>query len=296
MIPSPFLNEKALVAKLVNDLLNIRQDIIVRLENVEEAVEKEVEVPQEVIQSIIEAVRPVVGTDYYTEEEKWELVQTIYSLIQVPKVGVDFFTVKEKREFMAVLKDQLSRELQKAIQKIPKTEQILVDEKPTVIASKLNTLESAIDSKVIRGLPTIEDFIKELKDPKGKNKLSAEHILNMPARGRLDQRWHGGGLSSVSTDSTLTGDGTPSSPLHVVGGTGGASIASQGVVATQAGLDVEVDLTQLPNTATGVITLFRNGLALYPNDTNLGYTQAGDILTIYNADASEQFLLVYTYA
>jgi len=31
----------------------------------------------------------------------------------------------------------------------------------------------------------------------------------------LDERWHGGGLTKVATDTTLSGDGTPDNPLHV---------------------------------------------------------------------------------
>lgn len=34
----------------------------------------------------------------------------------------------------------------------------------------------------------------------------------------VDMRWHGGGLSRVSTDSSLTGNGTASSPLSVASG------------------------------------------------------------------------------
>lgn len=37
-------------------------------------------------------------------------------------------------------------------------------------------------------------------------------------KGKIDQRWHGGGLSRVSHDSTLSGSGTPSDPLFVVAG------------------------------------------------------------------------------
>lgn len=65
----------------------------------------------------------------------------------------------------------------------------------------------------------VSDVILELK--KGKNRLEARDILNLPQKFNMsDQRWHGGGLSTVIHDSTLTGDGTTSSPLHAVGGAG----------------------------------------------------------------------------
>lgn len=58
---------------------------------------------------------------------------------------------------------------------------------------------------------TIEDIVKEVTKSLPENK---------PEKGKIDQRWHGGGLSRVSTDSTLTGNGTPSSPLSVISGGG----------------------------------------------------------------------------
>ena len=64
-------------------------------------------------------------------------------------------------------------------------------------------------------IPKIEDIIKEvisnLKNPK--KKVLSHRDIDMS-----DMRWHGGGLSSVAHDSTLTGNGTSSSPLSVVGG------------------------------------------------------------------------------
>ena len=70
--------------------------------------------------------------------------------------------------------------------------------------------------------PKIEDIVAELqkrpveyKDIKGAPDLSdTKKLVDFLKAGGF----RGGGLSSVSTDSTLTGNGTPSSPLHVVGG------------------------------------------------------------------------------
>ena len=60
--------------------------------------------------------------------------------------------------------------------------------------------------------PNITDIIKELKK---KQYLEPKDIKGMPIN-MSDMRWHGGGLSTVSHDSTMTGNGTPSSPLSVV--------------------------------------------------------------------------------
>lgn len=65
--------------------------------------------------------------------------------------------------------------------------------------------------------PDIEDVIGEIKK---KQLIEMRDIKGMPLN-MNDMRWHGGGLSTVSHDDTLTGDGTPTSPLSAVAsGTG----------------------------------------------------------------------------
>lgn len=64
------------------------------------------------------------------------------------------------------------------------------------------------DAKLI----SVDEIISPL------NKRIDEISNTINAKGKIDQRWHGAGLSRVSTDTTLTGNGTPSSPLSVVGG------------------------------------------------------------------------------
>lgn len=97
-------------------------------------------------------------------------------------------------------------------------------ETPESIANKLNTLTKVIEGSVIKGFVTLDQIIpaviKELKT--GKNRLEAKDITNLPQKqygkkiDTSDLRWHGSGLSEVSHDTTLTGNGTPSSPLSVV--------------------------------------------------------------------------------
>lgn len=79
---------------------------------------------------------------------------------------------------------------------------------PTEIATKLNTLDEAIDLKVIKDYKTLLSPFEERL-----GSLEKSNILK--PTGPIDQRFHGAGLSKVSTDSTLTGIGTPSSPLSV---------------------------------------------------------------------------------
>lgn len=74
----------------------------------------------------------------------------------------------------------------------------------------------------IQGLPGKNG--KDGKSGKDAKQVPLQDILKEfskilpPEKGKIDQRWHGGGLSRVSTDTTLTGLGTLSSPLSVVGG------------------------------------------------------------------------------
>lgn len=81
---------------------------------------------------------------------------------------------------------------------------------PLGIANKLNTLTGMIQARTIRGLPSTKDIVREIKRLKGSERISTKDI------DMSDLRWHGGGLSRVTTDSTLTGSGTTANPLSVV--------------------------------------------------------------------------------
>ncbi|HWY34073.1 MAG TPA: hypothetical protein VNX68_05460, partial [Nitrosopumilaceae archaeon] len=105
---------------------------------------------------------------------------------------------------------------------------------PQLIADKINTLTGAIDFKVLFNVPSFED---SNKNSKGKQDI------NQPARGKLDQRWHGGGLATISHDATLTGLGTPSSPLSVVPMSTGVSSLNgmTGAVTLAAGSNISLN-------------------------------------------------------
>ncbi len=114
---------------------------------------------------------------------------------------------------------------------------------PEQLADKLNTLSYAIDHTVVRGVTPKKDF----EDFKLKTSKYIEG--NKERINTNDQRWHGGGLSRVSHDTTLTGDGTPSSPLSAVGdGTG--TVRSVSVVSANG-----ISGTVASGTTTPAITL-----------------------------------------
>ncbi len=81
---------------------------------------------------------------------------------------------------------------------------------PEQIIDKINTLENVLNISVIKGVVSKKDLEDRSKTIEaGMQKIEGRVKL-------LDLRWHGSGISSVTHDSTLTGSGTPSSPLSVV--------------------------------------------------------------------------------
>ncbi len=78
-----------------------------------------------------------------------------------------------------------------------------------------------------------------------------------------------------------------------------ANIAMQAITASQSGSDITLDLTTLPHTATGVLIVTRQGQVVVPGtnpgDGTSAWHLSGTTITVYNADASEVFLVQYTY-
>lgn len=100
---------------------------------------------------------------------------------------------------------------------------------PENIAAKINTLEGLIELKTLKGVDSI-------LSPYEKRIGSLEKSNALNPKGPIDQRFRGGGLSSVSHDSTLTGLGTVASPLSVASSGSsflpGMSIEWSGSIAT----------------------------------------------------------------
>jgi hypothetical protein len=155
---------------------------------------------------------------------------------------------------------------------------------PMDIAEKLNTLESSLDSKVISNLPivpTAKEIVDEIRSLKGNDRLDISNIRNgenlasaAQKINTLDQRWHGGGLSSVSHDATLTGNGTSSSPLSVVGGGGSGTVTSVSVASANgfAGTVATPATTPSITLSTSVTGLVKgNGTAISAAIANTDY-------------------------
>lgn len=75
-------------------------------------------------------------------------------------------------------------------------------DRPEDIAEKLNTLEEIVDYKVLKNIPTAENIVEAMRSLPVNKRLDISDIRNwnQPAKGKLDQRWHGSGGSGSGGD------------------------------------------------------------------------------------------------
>lgn len=114
-----------------------------------------------------------------------------------PVKGKDYLTEADIRLLTALV-----------ISKIPKLKEIDTESLKTEIYSRLLV---NIPKEVV--LPSIEEIATGIAEGGFLDKYIGKQNSKFG-----DQRWHGGGISVVSHDGTLSGSGTPSSPLSVIGG------------------------------------------------------------------------------
>lgn len=132
---------------------------------------------------------------------------------------------------------------------------------PMAIVSKLNTLSRVLKSDVIDGLITKKDlqFI---------DKKISDGMARVDGRIKLiDQRWHGG-LSFVTTDSTLTGRGTPASPLSVAAGSGFITLTGS------------INGTNVTFTAASRPTLIFTDIGVWAENATAGFTYSAGTITL----------------
>ncbi len=175
------------------------------------------------------------------------------------------------------------------------------EDSPEKIAEKLNTLTYAIDHTVIRGLVPRKDF-EDFKDKTTKYINGNKERIDTN-----DLRWHGGGLSKVTHDATLTGEGTIASPLSVLSAGGGvtsvnASGGTTGLTFSGGPITTSGTLTLggilgIANGGTGSstapyvndatdTTLTRSGTGPYTLGLNLAHANSWTALQTFTASAS----------
>ena len=168
---------------------------------------------------------PVKGVDYFTLEELAEIKEEV-----TPQKGVHYFTSEDIQQIKEGLKEELTpikgidyvdgkdadenRIIREITRIVPTAEEIM-----SGITLPKPIDEDKLIARAIKAIPkaetlTVEDIVAEIK----KKKLLELKDIKGARLDMNDQRWHGGGLSVVAHDTTLTGDGTQTNPLHATGG------------------------------------------------------------------------------
>lgn len=145
---------------------------------------------------------PVKGKDYFTPSEINQIIRFSADLAK-PVKGKDYIDGKNY-----ILTPSDKKEIAKSIS-VPIVEK-LVERTETI----KEVMSKDIDISMVKGAVSkkdLESTAKKIED--GMARVDGRIKL-------IDQRWHGGGLSRVSHDGTLSGSGTPADPLSVIGGTG----------------------------------------------------------------------------
>lgn len=72
----------------------------------------------------------------------------------------------------------------------------------------------------------------------------------------------------------------------------GSNIATQELTPTQSGSNITLDLTMLSHSFVAIELVFRNGQRITPISS---WSISGNTITVFNADATEEFAVQYTY-
>lgn len=92
------------------------------------------------------------------------------------------------------------------------------------------------------------------------------------------------GISGVDSGNGIAGlTGTAAS---------GSNVATETISAVQSGSNITLDLTTLSHAFVAIEVVFRNGQAITPTTS---WSRSTNTITVFNADASEIFLVQYTY-
>ncbi len=120
------------------------------------------------------------------------------------------------------------------------------------------------------------------------NQIDAKHIKNLPRLDKNGKMIHGGGISKVVHDTTLTGDGTAANPLKAV-----ATPINFADNEVPTGSGSSFTLANTP--VLGSLHLYRGGAHQQPGMGN-DYLISGDTITLNFALASGEVLLAdYRY-
>lgn len=200
---------------------------------------------------------------------------------------------------------------------------VLTEADKEEIASKIKPVEKVIEKTTIRTeVPIVKNFTKEIKVPSEipndiyesldelqQNYKKIDAALKDGKPGKEIKLIGGpngiflyvnGVKKGIVKTLNIAGAGVTHSIVNgmhtiTVAGGGGANIESEKVTGVQAGAEVTLDLDTLSEAFTKVIQVTRQGQVLTPGTH---WSVAGSLLTIkevVQADASEDFVIQYTY-
>lgn len=290
------LNDPRMRGRIFSDLVSMVEEKEQDIQKIENELKIQIEQRFEEIFSIVQGALPQKGLDYFTEEEKEDLITSILGQLPIPKI-----TEEEKdtvvQNVLSVLDPKVESLVQRYVKQIEIPEPPKVDE-DGLIARILKKIPKPKVPKVEIPKIDYDEIARRVEKKVGVKDIEGLEQTLSALKTQTSQGYlHGGGVTELFAGSGITLSRDTNGNYTITStGSGGANVATEGVTATQSGSNVEIDLTQLANPYTTILLVLRNGLVAYPGDTNLGYSQAGDIITVYNADASEQFLIQYTYA
>lgn len=210
---------------------------------------------------------PKKGVDYLTDDEVKGLIDYVVKLAK-PKKGIDYVDGKNGKDGRDGIDGKNGIDGRDGI------DGNLIDGK--TIAERLNKYKGVLSIDVLEGVASK----KELQSQESRILAGMTKI-----EGRIkatDQRWHGGGLSQVYHDSTLSGTGTSSNPLTVIGG--GTWYQDEIVAESTTGTSFS-----LLHTPTNIVFLYKNGQYLV-SGVGRDYTRTGTSITLTDSLLSTDVL------
>lgn len=258
---------------------------------------------------------PIFGKDYFKPDEMNSLKKEILAA-STPKYGKDYMTEEDIARFLKAITPKKGTDYSDGEPGKAGKNMTWADV-PTSVKEKLHGApgepgktpkhEWQGTSLRFEHAPGIWGAWHDLKGPKGdgfdQNSLKGrfQQMDEFMARSRtgalnlVELRdlpplvGHGGQFLKLNADEKTFAWATPS------GSGGGVNVATEKVTATQSGNNVTINLLSLAHTLIGLLFVTRQGQIKTPLDTTYGYTVSGNTVTVYNADASEDFLISYTY-
>ena len=265
--------------------LNITENgtdgIIVELNNLDTKIDSSVEEMNKKVEEVVTLAKET-GLSAGPQGEKGDVGNPGYTPIK----GVDY---KDGEDYILTEGDRVeiaTKITVPIVEKVIEKTRVVVKEQPIVTEVTNNITKEVIPDEVFKKLGEIELNIKE-QDDQSKKVLSGMKEVDGRIKA-IDQRWRGAGLSRVSHDDTLTGDGTPSNPLSVTGGSAVTDVTATLPITSSGGDTPDISTSMATNkligrgtAGTGVMEEITLGTNISLSGTTLNVpTGAGGVTTV----------------